>query len=262
VTGILAGNDMFTLLGCLLAGLGVAEFNRLTDPAKSRLCQMIDIVAALVLVIGVDNFTYSLGRGYSFPTLAIFGALYLVMLLVRLIAQLYSGDANALRSLSCSLAGQLYIALPVSLMGIIYNSAGGRALLLAMFIMIWLNDTGAYLVGSQFGRHRLFERISPKKSWEGFIGGVVFAVMSAFLFRYGFAEYYGMRSIGVLLGLGVTVSVFATWGDLVESLIKRTVGVKDSGNIMPGHGGILDRIDSLLSVAPATVAYLAMISVF
>lgn len=257
VAGILLSYNTFILLGCLLAGLAVGEFHNLAARNTRRLEALIDLVAALMLVIGMDNFTRSLGSGYSFPTLAVYGSIYLIMIIARLVIQLYSRDSNPLASMTVSLAAQVYIALPLALMSVVYNAAGGKALLLAMFIMIWLNDTGAFLVGSQFGRHRLFERISPKKSWEGFFGGVLFTVGSAFLFRYCFAESYGMRSIAILIGMALTVSVFATWGDLVESQIKRTLGVKDSGNILPGHGGILDRIDSLLLVVPATVVYLA-----
>ena len=131
-----------------------------------------------------------------------------------------------------------------------------------MFIMIWLNDTGAFCVGSMIGKHKLFPRISPNKSWEGFFGGVVFAIASAFVFKYGFPQYFDNISIGGLCGLGVVVSAFATWGDLVESLIKRTLGVKDSGTLLPGHGGILDRIDSLLLVVPASLLYLTALRLY
>lgn len=258
VAGILVSYETFILLGCLLAGLAVGEFHNLAGRNAGRLEAIIDIAAALTLVIGMDNFTGSLGSGYSFPTLAVYGSLYLLLIMVRLIIQLYTHDKDPLSSITVSLAAQVYIALPLALMSVIYNSVGGKALVLAMFIMIWLNDTGAYIVGSQIGRHRLFERISPKKSWEGFFGGVLFTVASAFLFRYCFHDSFAARSIGVLIVMAVTVSVFATWGDLVESLIKRTLGVKDSGRLLPGHGGILDRIDSLLLVAPATVVYLAL----
>ena len=132
-------------------------------------------------------------------------------------------------------------------------------LLLGLFIFIWLYDTGAYCVGVLLGRHRLFERISPKKSWEGVIGGVAFSVLGAFASHHWFNEFFQVPDLMTWVGLSVVVAVFATFGDLVESLIKRTVGVKDSGNIMPGHGGILDRIDSLLLVAPAVLIYLQLI---
>ena len=132
-------------------------------------------------------------------------------------------------------------------------------LLLGMFIFIWLYDTGAFCVGMLLGKHRLFERISPKKSWEGVIGGVAACVIGAYVTHHWFNEFFQVPDLAIWIGLSVVVAVFATFGDLVESLIKRTVGVKDSGNILPGHGGILDRIDSLLLVAPAVFIYLLLV---
>lgn len=260
VAGITLGPTAFMALGCLLAGLALHEFYHLVGqrPAIAAL----DIVGGLLAVMGSYSVIGSLGRGYSFPSLLVFSSLYLLYLIARQIVGLYMRGDNAIRSLALSMWGQLYIALPLSLMGVVYYSRGGHALLLAIFIMIWLNDTGAYLVGSRIGRHRLFERISPKKSWEGFFGGVVFAVLSSLVFRYGFTQWYDLRSLAVLAGLGLVVAVFGTWGDLIESMIKRSLGVKDSGQLLPGHGGILDRIDSLLMVIPASVVYLAIINLF
>ena len=129
--------------------------------------------------------------------------------------------------------------------------------------MIWLNDTGAFCVGSLIGRRRLFERISPKKSWEGFYGGLLFSIIagivagSPLLADHCTASLHNANFTAVSLGiLGLLVSIMSTWGDLVESMIKRTLGIKDSGHLLPGHGGILDRIDSLLFVAPATLLFL------
>ncbi len=134
--------------------------------------------------------------------------------------------------------------------------------LLAMFILIWLSDTGAFCVGSLMGRHKLFKRISPKKSWEGFFGGLLFCLAaSAFFYFYG-NGVFGYLNLWQLLGMGAVVCVFGTWGDLVESLIKRSLGVKDSGSLLPGHGGILDRIDSLLLVTPALLLYLVGVNWF
>ena len=109
------------------------------------------------------------------------------------------------------------------------------------------------------GRHRLFERISPKKSWEGVIGGVALCIAGAYATFYWFDEFFQVPDLSTWIGLSVVVAVFATFGDLVESLIKRSVGIKDSGSIMLGHGGVLDRIDSLLLVAPAVLIYLLLI---
>lgn len=264
IAGILLGNVAFLALSCLLAGLALNEFCQLTKSGTHAgiATSLTDLAGGLILVTGVNQFVWALGKGYSFPLLTFWGGLYLIYFIARLVMQLYRRDERPLASLAVSMMGQMYIALPISLMSLIYYSEGGKALTLGMFVMIWLNDTGAYLVGSRIGRRRLFERISPKKSWEGFFGGVVFAVGAGFLYRYGFADYFDHRSWAVMAGYGLVVAVFATWGDLVESLLKRTLGVKDSGNLLPGHGGILDRIDSLLMVIPATVVYLCCLRLF
>ena len=121
---------------------------------------------------------------------------------------------------------------------------------LSIFIFNWVNDTGAYCTGMLFGKHRLFERISPKKSWEGSVGGAVFSIIAAMVM----AHFFPFMTPGL-----VTV-VFGTWGDPTESLMKRTLGIKDSGNILPGHGGMLDRFDSTLMAVPAAVVYLYILS--
>ena len=127
---------------------------------------------------------------------------------------------------------------------------------LSIFIFTWVNDTGAYCTGMLFGKHRLFERISPKKSWEGSVGGAAFSLLAAAVM----SRFFPFLSLPQWMGLGLTVVVFGTWGDLTESLLKRTLGIKDSGNILPGHGGMLDRFDSTLMAVPAAVIYLYVIS--
>jgi phosphatidate cytidylyltransferase len=131
---------------------------------------------------------------------------------------------------------------------------------LSVFVFLWVNDTGAYCVGSLLGRHKLFPRISPGKSWEGSIGGAVFVLAAAWAVSYFLDDM--MLNLYEWLGLGLVVVVFGTWGDLVESLFKRTLGVKDSGSILPGHGGMLDRFDSSLLAIPAAVIYLYTLSLF
>ena len=129
---------------------------------------------------------------------------------------------------------------------------------LSIFIFNWVNDTGAYCTGMLFGKHKLFERISPKKSWEGSIGGSVFCIISSFIL----AHFFPFMSTEVWIGLALTVVIFGTWGDLTESLLKRRLGIKDSGNILPGHGGMLDRFDSAILAIPAAVVYLYVASLF
>ena len=161
---------------------------------------------------------------------------------------------------------QLYIGLPFALLNVLAfinvpqeSSVTYYSIFpLSIFIFLWLSDTGAYCVGSLIGKHRLFERISPKKSWEGSIGGGVVAIGASFVL----AHYFPAISMLEWAGLALVVVVFGTWGDLTESLLKRQLHVKDSGTILPGHGGMLDRFDSALMAIPAAVVYLYVLAWF
>lgn len=159
------------------------------------------------------------------------------------------------------LTGFLYVTLPCLLLILMTFPKPGVAVsenryfpqvVLGMIFFIWINDTGAYLVGSLLGKHKLYERISPGKTWEGTIGGMLLCIISAFLMVRIFPEL----ALQHWIVISALVAVFGTLGDLVESMLKRTAGVKDSGHIMPGHGGALDRFDSLLFVTPFVFAYL------
>jgi phosphatidate cytidylyltransferase len=144
--------------------------------------------------------------------------------------------------------------MPSNESGVSYH--GG--LLMGCILHIWANDTGAYFVGSRFGKNRLFERISPKKSWEGFFGGLALSIVAAWLNHRLFAELELIEWIAV----GVLMSVFGTLGDLVESMLKRSINIKDSGTLFPGHGGILDRFDALLVGIPFVCCYLWLVGHF
>lgn len=174
------------------------------------------------------------------------------------IVELYRKEENPFTNISYTLLGIIYIVLPMGLTNFIVNPTLSSntfipILLLGIFILAWCNDTFAYLVGVKFGKRRLFERISPKKSWEGFFGGVI-AVQLASLLLYKYSntplEFYDWMIMGVI------VSIIGTYGDLVESMFKRQIGVKDSGNILPGHGGILDRFDILFIAIPFIFSYI------
>ena len=254
VAGICVSPITFILLSCLLAVLATVEFGTMTGQ-RSWLTKAVDAVGSLLIVLSFSGYGAIL---YSISASIFF---YPIWLIVRIVMQLYSHNPAPLRTLATSLMSQLYIALPIGLMAIIYGY-GGPSVLLIVFIMIWLNDTGAYLVGSALGRHKLFERLSPKKSWEGFFGGMLFCIIAAVLLQW----FYMGPDLGyspvASIALGVIVPVFATWGDLAESMIKRSLNVKDSGHILPGHGGILDRIDSLLLVVPAVAYWVAICAAF
>jgi cytidylyltransferase family len=188
---------------------------------------------------------------------------YLFLILYLFISELYKKQSNPLNNWAYAMMSQIYIALSFALLNVLaYHSSATESvsqynpiLPLSIFIFNWVNDTGAYCTGMLFGKHRLFERISPKKSWEGSIGGAVFSIIAAIVL----AHFFTFLSTGVWIGLGLTVVVFGTWGDLTESLMKRTLGIKDSGNILPGHGGMLDRFDSTLMAVPAAVVYLYLV---
>ncbi|MDE5643785.1 MAG: phosphatidate cytidylyltransferase [Muribaculaceae bacterium] len=196
-----------------------------------------------------------------FPCLVVAGATAAAL---RFLTTIYDKEEGALRRLAFTVMGWVYIGLPLGCMAILRESAMGWRVPLMLFVMIWLNDTGAYCVGSLCGRRKLFERLSPKKSWEGFWGGMAFSVIAGIVYailtyaRYSNLEFGIFPAtilskgayIAIWAGIGAAISAAATLGDLFESLIKRTLGVKDSGKLIPGHGGILDRIDSLLFAAP------------
>lgn len=233
----------FSIMAALFAAMGVIEFEKITHELNTATVPtlLLDIAGTICLVFA----------WLGYPLL-----IWLFVIVCRLILQLYIKSNSPLADLSRSMMTQLYIGLPLGLMTVMAHSVSPY-FVLAIFLMIWINDTGAFLVGSTLGRHRLFERISPKKSWEGFIGGLIFNMIAGALFYiYGKSFFHMMNlNVGMSISLGATVTVFGTWGDLIESMIKRNLQIKDSGNIIPGHGGILDRIDSLLLVMPAVLLF-------
>lgn len=256
IGAILLGKEAFAALTLLFIMLAVIEASRLFQGGKplDLLTMAVDVAGGIAVFIGLAApYIFAPEEIDSQPQYA--GVIpFTLYLLVRLTVELFMNRENPLDHLRSSVLAIIYAAFPLSLMYVLYNTAGYKVVL-AMFIFIWLNDTGAFCVGSLLGRHKLFPRVSPKKSWEGVWGGLAFCIIAGALFGTVGAEYFGDDYIRWII-IGFTTAVLATIGDLVESLFKRTVGVKDSGNIMPGHGGILDRLDSLLFVAPATLCLL------
>lgn len=185
------------------------------------------------------------------------------LILVLFIIQLYGKRESHFTSVAFTIVAILYISVPLSILNFIAFSGINQnqytyEFILAMFILIWTNDSGAYIFGSIFGKHKLFERISPKKTWEGSIGGFIFALAVSYLLSFWLTSL----SVYEWFLFATIVSVFGTYGDLVESHLKRRVGVKDSGKIMPGHGGMLDRFDSTFFVAPMIFLYLKILEYF
>lgn len=175
---------------------------------------------------------------------------------VVFISALYRKQEKPFLSIAYTLLGVVYVVLPfLAFFGLAFVAEGYHyGVPLGFMLMLWANDTGAYLVGKFIGKHRLFERISPKKTWEGFFGGVVLA----FAVSLVLAHYLPVLATWQWVGMALLVSVFGTFGDLVESMLKRSQQVKDSGVILPGHGGLLDRFDGLLLAAPVVLVFLKL----
>ncbi len=223
----------------------------------------LNALAGAVLVAGVWLSTI------ASPQTAKMFALYGLLLIYLLVSELYRHSKTPLRNWVFSFASQVYVALPFALLpllSIVYDAEAGEYAYnwiypLALFIFLWVNDTFAYLCGcslQHFFPAKLFPRISPKKSWVGSIGGGLATVAASVAVHFWQPDVMPLER---WLGFALVVVVFGTWGDLVESLIKRHLGVKDSGKVLPGHGGLLDRFDSALLAIPASVVYFLLTSI-
>ncbi|MCL6747315.1 phosphatidate cytidylyltransferase [Prevotella sp. TCVGH] len=259
VTGFLQSVNMIVVFA-LITGLATWEFTGLVNEYKHvNVNRLITTVAAVYFFLAVAGVNSG-----AIQTNAVFVP-YLLTIIYLFISGLYTKSSDSVNDWAYTMLSQMYIALPLSTINVIAfrQAADGLnyyyyLLPLSIFIFLWTNDTGAYCTGSLFGKHKLFPRISPAKSWEGSIGGGILVLIVASVIYYIESQGENLSGLNLIewLGLGLVVVVFGTWGDLVESLLKRTLGIKDSGNILPGHGGILDRFDSSLMAIPASVVYL------
>ena len=250
----------FSALFVVISALTIREFGHLINQVEGvSINKNITMLAGVYLYMAVMAFCTNLSGSKIFLP-------YLLLIMYLMISELYLKKENPVMNWAYSMLSQLYIALPFAMLNILSfhtspmdTSVSYNPILpLSVFVFIWLSDTGAYCVGSLIGRHRLFERISPKKSWEGSIGGGIVAIGSSFIF----AHYFPIMNMAEWAGLALIVVIFGTWGDLTESLLKRQLHIKDSGAILPGHGGMLDRFDSALMAIPAAVFYLYALTWF
>ena len=250
--------EAMMFLFALVTALSVWEFTGLVNNSGDvRVNRFICTVAGVYLFLAFAGFCSGITPAAVFIP-------YLLTVVYLFISELYTKAPNPINNWAYTMLSQMYIALPFSMINVVAFHSTGDAhvydylLPLSIFIFLWTNDTGAYISGSLLGRHKLFPRVSPGKSWEGSIGGGLLVLAVAALVGYlaNSSEGGHTLSIPAWMGLGLVVVFFGTWGDLVESLFKRTLGIKDSGNILPGHGGMLDRFDSSLMAFPAAVVYL------
>lgn len=251
------------LLFAIVTGLTIWEFCGLVNEH----IESTTVNRIICTVAGVWFFLSMFGFCCEIVPSAVFIA-YLFTIIYLFVSELYLKQENPINNWAYTMLSQMYIALPFSMINVLaFNgSADGNIhynmlLPLSVFIFLWVSDTGAYCCGSLLGKHKLFPRVSPGKSWEGSIGGGIFVIIVAIIIaKYDQSTAIAPATTGLLslwqwIGLGIVVCIFGTWGDLVESLFKRTIGIKDSGNILPGHGGMLDRFDSSLMAFPAAVVY-------
>lgn len=254
---ILLSKWSFVALMAVIAIGGMWEFYRFAERAGYSPMKLLGLFAgAMMLCVGVAAMLFFDSKGdYVGLSLIIaaMGALTLTPPLM-LICELYRKSPTPIANVATSLLGALYVAMPVSMLLVVPMLLGAGEwnpwIMIFYIFIIWANDVFAYLFGITLGRHRLFERISPKKSWEGFFGGLVGAM------AVGYAAAMVLEaSVGMWVGLALVAAISGVFGDLVESLMKRSVDVKDSGNIIPGHGGWLDRFDALILSAPFVFIY-------
>lgn len=252
---ILYNNISFGALFALVTCLAVNEFcNLIHEYKKTTFSTPVAVVGGLYLFLA-----FFMMDKVAEPFMLFVP--YLILIAFALVRELYKKADSPLDNMAYFALSQLYAALPFALLNILTTFGPGAynyIMPLSIFIFLWCSDSGAYFVGSAIGRHRLFERISPKKSWEGSIGGGVLALVAA----YVLSLFYPTLGTIEWMGMATVVVVTGTWGDLIESCMKREMGIKDSGNILPGHGGILDRFDSAILAIPSVVVYLYILGAY
>ncbi len=259
-----------TLIGCIYLGqyttlslftliivIGINEL--ITSVRKNKLISPLKLWGILI-----GAFTFLISALIIQDILPIKYLFIIVPLIfISFLLELYRKKENPFLNIAYTLLGGLYVSLPFLMLyhlgfykGTSFQQTFNYQIIIGFFIMLWTNDTGAYLAGRFLGKHKLFERISPKKTWEGSIGGGLLTLVSGYII----ALFYHHLNLTNWLIISVIIVIFGGLGDLVESMHKRSVNIKDSGNLLPGHGGILDRFDGLLISAPFVYFYLQIIS--
>jgi len=246
--------DILSYLFLLFTCVALYEYRTLLQQKGINLSVFFYVISVLIYLIvtvaGCDNMR-TMFLLASMP-------LMLGLLFLLFIVEMFRKQENPFTNVAYSILGIMWIVLPFALVNHFHLLLSEwRFLLLSVFIIIWLYDTFAYCVGMLIGKHRLFERISPKKSWEGAIGSTILTLTVAYFANVLFPTL--PLTPLQWIGLAIVIIVFGTLGDLVESLFKRQLSVKDSGTILPGHGGVLDRFDSILFAIPFVWIYLNIV---
>ena len=253
IGSILWNHYAFSLVFLIFTILGVTEFYSIVSKTGSKPYGFSGIIISALLFLICSYIAISNSNIH-------FILIILPLLFIDFIIELFRNHKTPFQNIAFTYIGIFYVALPMSLLNFLSNPGFeyekySKGILIGFFLLIWSNDTFAYLIGKKFGKHKLFERISPKKTWEGSIGGLIFSLITSYVLSVFIKEL----SIIQWVGMSITIVIFGTLGDLTESMLKRSLDIKDSGNILPGHGGILDRFDAVLLAAPFVFIYLFLV---
>ena len=251
ISGIVYSQWTFAALFAVIDVLALWEFYRIGRQGGYKPLAVYGMAAGLAAFV----LSFLTSAGIVSGQLMLFMAILFTPVLIIVLFGHYD---NPITTIAYTFYGLVYIGLPFALISpIAFHSGAYQSIrVLGMGIIMWVNDTGAYCFGVTIGRHKMFERISPKKTWEGFIGGALAAVGASLLL----ARFFPVLTQQQWIVTALLTVVFGTLGDLTESQLKRTIGIKDSSNILPGHGGILDRFDSIILAIPVIFAYLRLVS--
>lgn len=236
----------------VFSSLALNEYFLLAAKGESRKNNLSFFVLGIIIFI----LTGFIGLGWLDIR---FAAAIIPLFLIVIVLELFRKPNPSWSRIGIYLTGFSYISIPFGLLNFFYvipdSDTQSIGVLIGIFVIVWSNDVFAYLVGSMIGKHRILERISPKKSWEGSIGGLIFAMLAAYLLSL----FFDQLSLTRWIITAIIIVVFGTLGDFAESMLKRQAGAKDSGNLLPGHGGVLDRFDATLFAAPFVYFYLNLL---
>lgn len=256
IGSVILNHWAFSALFLIVSLGGYLEFVKISGSMNARPPKFAGLVVSSLTYLLITCWNYGL-----IPDLSLFALILIPVIL--LIVELFRKSSTSLLNVSLALLGIIWIVIPLALLSGFFNLAEEHkwretGLLLGFFLILWIYDSGAYIAGSIMGKHRMLERISPKKSWEGFAGGALAGLLIAYIISASFTEF----SILEWLLIGIAIIVFGTLGDFIESMFKRNAGVKDSGRILPGHGGILDRFDAVFMAAPVVFIIVRLLRLF
>lgn len=257
LSAIIYGHVTFGILFCIITGLAVNEFcNIMQSYKKTTFSTLLAVLGGIYLffvIFAITHMEIEKPMSLMLP--------YILLVVYMFVRELYRKEGGALDNFAYFTLSQIYAALPFALLNLLsaYGSNNNEhysyILPLAIFIFLWSNDTGAYCTGCTMGKHKMFERISPKKTWEGFAGGAIAAIIAGYIMSL----FFDVLNTWQWMTMAAIVVAAGTLGDLIESCMKREAGIKDSGNIMPGHGGILDRFDSSILAIPCVLIFLYLL---